>query len=307
MSQPKRHHWWPQVQSRFWTGPTGLVHVTKKDGTSFRANPSNIGVESELYTRFSEDDEKDTSIEDWFAKEIDAPARAMIEYLSDATNIRRSRWRPDRVKMNEVKEVGFRARDYAEYIPLGDDVRLAIARYIAALLVRHPAYLAKLVAFHAEDEASGVLIRNRALDNMLHLYSTYVSEIQNAVIIICRRDAESEFLYADGGLVVDEPWRHRYGIPFDIHAPLTPDLALEVLPFPFPEDDRSIAHITDMTNQGVARMNRIVLGAAKRFVFSRQPPPTAFISKNFGIAAPKNIGYRIVDGRFETKYVPSRK
>lgn len=307
MSQPKRHHWWPQVQSRFWTDSAGLVHVTKQDGTSFRTNPSNIGIESELYTRFSEDAAKDTSIEDWFGKEIDAPARAMIEHLSDPSNTRRRKIRPRREKNDQMNELGFRTRDYVEFIPLSYDVRQSIARYISALVVRHPSYLSKLVEFHSKNGYSENLSRNKALENMIYIYDIYISEIQNAVIMVCRRDSASEFLYADGGLVVDEPWHHRYGIPFTIHAPLTPDLALEVIPFPFREVDRSVAYITDMTTNGVARMNRIVLGVAKRFVFSRQPPPGAFISRNFGIPAPKNIGYRIVDGRFETKYEPSRR
>jgi hypothetical protein len=304
MSQPKRHHWWPQVQSRFWTGTEGLVNVARKDGTWFQVNPSNIGVESELYTRFLEDEAKDTSIEDWFSTEIDGPARAMIEYFYDESNKRRRRFRGDSGKAKTAQELGFRTKDYIDYFILQEDIRLAIARYVSALLVRHPNYLSKLVTFHGGDTESAVSARNTALDNMLHLYRVYEPVVRNSVFIIIRRDSTSEFLYSDGGLVVEEPWRKTHGIPFDIHAPLTPDFAIQVLPVPFP-DDRSIVHVADMSNQGVARMNRIVLGSAKRFVFTRQPPPIQFITKYFGVPAPKNIGYRIINGHFETKYEPS--
>ena len=90
-----------------------------------------------------------------------------------------------------------------------------------------------------------------------------------------------------------------------MHAPITPDLALAVLPLPSVEDlDR--AAVMECTNQGVARLNRIVLGVAQRFVFSRQAPPSKFIAENFGKPAPKNIGYRVINGRLETKYDPNR-
>lgn len=84
--QPKRHHWWPQVQSRFWVDSGGLVHATRADGTSFRSSPTNLGVESDLYTRFAEDGSKDTSVEDWFAQAIDGPAKNLIEHLLDSSN-----------------------------------------------------------------------------------------------------------------------------------------------------------------------------------------------------------------------------
>src|SRR5205823_6888062 len=96
---------------------------------------------------------------------------------------------------------------------------------------RHPTYLAKLTQFHG-GEAAFVNARNRALDNMLRLYNIYADRIGQSVFMISRRVGDAEYLYADGGLMVDEPWRKAYDIPFDIHAPLTPDIAIEVLPIP---------------------------------------------------------------------------
>jgi hypothetical protein len=71
--------------------------------------------------------------------------------------------------------------------------------------------------------------------------------------------------------------------------------------------DLTRAMVVDLTKQGVARVNRIILGGAERFVFSRQNPPVTFITKHFGKPAPKNIGYRIVAGRLETFYEPNRQ
>jgi hypothetical protein len=86
-----------------------------------------------------------------------------------------------------------------------------------------------------------------------------------------------------------------------VHPPLTPDIAVHVLPVPFAAD-LTKASIMESTNQGIARQNRIILGGAKQFVFSRQTPPSKFIKENFGKSAPKNIDYRIVNGRLETSY-----
>jgi hypothetical protein len=79
-----------------------------------------------------------------------------------------------------------------------------------------------------------------------------------------------------------------------------------LLPVPLPAD-LDTAMIADSTTQGVARQNRIILGGAKRFVFSRQAPPPSFIAKYFGEPAPKNIGYWITDDRLQTCYDPSRQ
>jgi len=271
----------------------------------FRANPLNIGVESELYTRFSDEGDKDTSVEEWFAETIDGPVSMMINHILDPSNTGRHPFRCDPRKAKIAKDLGFRVNPYVDRVHIPSDIRQAVASYVAALLVRHPNYLAKLIDFHTEEDSKPHEIKGRALDNMLDLYRVYADRIANAVFLITRRDDSVEYIYADGGIMVKEPWRHEYGIPFDIHAPLTPDFALQVLPVPLSEDLYTAA-IMDATNQGVARQNRIILGGAQRFVFSRQPPPLKFIAANFGKPAPKNIWYRIENGRLESGYDPNR-
>lgn len=308
MNKPKRHHWWPMAQSRYWTDTQGFVTVTRADGSTFRANPLNIGVESELYTRFLDDDTKDTGIEEWFAETIDRPATRMIEHLLDPSNVSRQSFRGDPAKASTARQLGFRVNPYLEKITTPPEVRLAISQYVAALLVRHPRYLARLVEFHENEAAPRASVKNRALDNMLHFYKEYVEVIARSVFLITRRVGNAEYIYADGGLVVEEPWRTTCNIPFDIHAPLTPDIALQVLPVPLHfNDDLTVAMIGESTNQGVARQNRIILGAARRFVFSRQAIPPKFVVKNIGQPAPRNIGYSVVNGRVQTFYDPTRR
>ena len=286
---------------------TNQVFVTRADGTVFQTDPLNIGVESELYTRFASDGSKDTEVEEWFAETIDGPAQKVIEHMLDPANAHRSVFSPDPSKVKTAKMLGARINPYIERIDLPPAIREAAARYLAALLVRHPRYLAKLIDFHGGGNNPEV--KNRALDNMLLLYQKYADRIGKSALMVLRRVGDAEFLYADGGLVVDEPWRTDYNIPFDIHAPLTPDIAIEVLPMPdtVAAVDLTRAMVVDLTKQGVARVNRIILGGAERFVFSRQNPPVTFITKHFGKPAPKNIGYRIVAGRLETFYEPNRQ
>jgi hypothetical protein len=300
-SKPKRHHWWPIAQSRHWTDAAGLVFVTRADGTTFKASPLNIGVEAELYTRFDEDT-KNTQIEDWFAETIDGPATLMIQHLLDPRNVRRTQFTPNPTKAEVAKKLGYRVNSYVVKLKLPMEIRAAIARYVAALLVRHPSYIKKLIVFHGSAKLQA---RDRALDNMLELYKAYAERIIAAAFIVSRRVGHAEYLYADGGLVVTEPWRTAFEIPFDIHAPITPDFALEILPVPTGVD-LSTAMIAESTTQGVARQNRIILGGAQRFVFSRQSPPVRFIQKHFGKPAPESIGYRMVGGRLEAFYDPSR-
>ena len=304
MTKPKRHHWWPLVQSKHWTDTSGLVNVVRSDGTIFRANPLNLGVESELYTRFGPNDEKDAAIEEWFAATIDSPTAELIEHITNRSHWRRRRYDGDAREAATVRELGWLTPGYLDAIPIPPQVRIAAARYIAALLVRHPLYLEKLVNFHKEPELDSKATKNRALDNMLNVFNIYVERLLSSVIMVSWRAGSSEFLYSDGGITVTEPWRPD--IPFDLHAPITPDFALEFLPVPNPTHlDEAI--VMEAKNQGVARQNRIVLADANRFVFSRQSPQDSFIKKNFGVPAPENIGYRYVNGQLETIYDPTRK
>jgi hypothetical protein len=307
MGKPKRHHWWPMAQSRYWTDSDGYVTVTRADGSRFPSSPANIGIESELYTRFLEDDSKDTAVEEWFAETIDAPVTKIITHLLHPGNVTRKTFRGQPEKARTVKDLDFRINPYVDYVSIPHDVRNAITDYVSALLVRHPGYLAKLTALHLESTSSAKVAKGMALDNMLQMFEVYRRRISQAVFLFTKRVDSAEYLYADGGLIVAEPWRREYNIPFDIHAPLTPDLALQVLPVPLRTgNDLSTAAIFESTNQGVARQNRIILGGAKRFVFSRQQIPASFIMGNFGKPAPKNIGYSVTNGRLETFYDPNR-
>ena len=310
-ARPKRHHWWPRLQSGHWTGSDGLVHVTKSNGAFFKTSPLNVGVESELYTRYEVTGQKDLTIERWFSEQIETPFVAAFGALIAVDNVKSSplpERRPD--KERELRELGFVVPKQVETLTLSQPHRAAIDAYIAALLVRNPRYLAKLVAFHdthgtplpAEITGSNA-IKTIALDNMMSVFELYRTKISAAHFGLLFAESNHEFLFSDAGIVAQEPWQPG-PIPFDIHAPLTPKIALEVFPVDDPSPRRCF--IMRVNNRGVARMNRIALSSAEEFVFSKGPPPVNFIRKHFGKAAPKSIRLQAINGKVETFFDKGR-
>jgi hypothetical protein len=287
-------------------GPDGRIFVTRADGQYFSTNPKNIAVESELYTRFDESTNKDRSIEEWFSQEIESPFSRAFDEIVSLNGLRRERFRADPNKRKVVQALGYIATEYRDFILLEEANRIALANYMAALLVRHPKYLAKLHEFHsAEASQSGSSIeRDVVLGNMFYVYNIYRQAILKSTITLTKRHGAHEFLFSDGGISAVEPWRGVL-VPFDIHFPLTPDLAAAVIPLPFDAEPERI-YVAYARDQAVHRQNRISLADARRFIFSRGEPPTSFIRKHFGKPAPKAYGYRVVEGKFETTYDPSR-
>nr|WP_161956901.1 DUF4238 domain-containing protein [Sphingosinithalassobacter portus] len=311
MNEPKRHHWWPEIQSAQWAGADGMLHVVRADGTTFRAPPSKVGVEGELYTRLDPSGAKDRDIERWFSREIETPFAGALTRLLTLTGIERRKFpgRGDPVRRKELQELGFIVGDYDERMPLTAPVRTTIANYLAALIVRSPTYLTKLTDWHQANNGSGDLpvgpatFRGFALENMLYLYNVYREAIAGGYINLMIADCDREFLFADGGVTAEEPWSQR-PMPFHLYAPLTPKLAFNVLPLP--DAYTGGLWISRINARGVARYNRMMLADAKRFVFTKSPPPLAFITRHFGVSAPSPIGWRWINGKLETKYDRSR-
>lgn len=312
MTEPKRHHWWPEVQSGQWAAEDGNLTVVRSDGSSFRAPPSKVGVEGELYTRIDPTGTKDRDIERWFSREIETPFSRALAQILPLEGIRRKAYpdRGDPAKRREMQELGFLVADYEERLPLAEADRIALANYLAAAVVRSPTYLSKLTDWHKANNSNiGPLPvdpdthRAFALENMIFLYNVYREPIAAGAILLMIADCEREFLFSDGGVVAREPWSKR-PIPFELYAPLTPKLALNIIPFP-PARGEGLM-IFRLNSQGVARFNRIMVGIARRFVFAKSAPPLAFIQNNFGIPAPAPFASRWIDGKLETKYDRSR-
>jgi hypothetical protein len=181
---------------------------------------------------------------------------------------------------------------------------------LAALVVRNPQYLERLRNWHKDNNSSisgtwssDQQFQTMALDNMLFLYQVYREKIEKAQVILTIADCDREFFYSDGIFAKKEPWDNG-PLPFDLNIPLTPKLSVAVLPLPDARPSEFI--VSRMNAQGVARLNRVVVGEAKNFVYSKSHPPVQFIKNYFGKPAPQAIGYRWVNGQLETKVDRSR-
>ena len=130
--------------------------------------------------------------------------------------------------------LGFRVNPYVDKIHLPAEVRQAISSYLAALLVRHPAYLAKLTQFHQVDTTLPNEAKNRALDNMLHLYGIDAKKIANSVLIITRRVESAEYIYADGGSWLMSPGDENTGFHLICVHRSRRILPFKCVPFPLP-------------------------------------------------------------------------
>jgi hypothetical protein len=298
-AKPKRHHWWPQAQSRHWVAADGFVCVTRADGTTFRSSPVNLGVESELYTRFSEDGSKDTSIEEWFAEAIDGPSKTMIAHFLDLSNRRRLPFQGRKAEADFARSVGYRINPYVDVVALHDSVREAVAAYVAALVVRHPTYIQKLSSISGMEALSQIESKNRTLDDMLFMFKRFYDVMLTSQILLDQRIGNHEYLFADSGVFVVERWTTS-SIPFRVHAPITPDLCISVMPLPFATRIPGVP-VAEATNRAVARTNRVILGAARRFVFSKGPVNSRFVVENFGVPPPNDIASRALNGTFEVR------
>lgn len=249
-----------------------------------------------------------------FSSEIEGPFRETLDFISQLPGLRRERFFPDEEKKKIARYLGFVAENYRETVELPPKHRLSLAKYLAALVVRNPRYISKINAFHSlnksklageqfQELATDKVVKTMTLDNMLRVFNQYGEVIIRSEFMVIRRDCENEFLFSDAGITPEEPWLSGT-IPFDIHAPLTPDLSIDVFPVPPMKSDRAL--LASVKNMGVARLNRMVLGDAERFVFSRNNPPVEFIKKYFGKPAPKSIGHRYLNGKLEVKFDPIR-
>lgn len=145
---PKRHHWWPQLQSGYWTDENNLIYVTREDGTYFRAQPKDLGVEGHLYSIHLADGKKNVEIEKWLATEIDSPFVGLIPHLQEKSKRQSFPLKGDLSRLESLRKLGYKARGYIDFIGISLEQRRIISNYLAALLIRSPQYLKKLVAFH---------------------------------------------------------------------------------------------------------------------------------------------------------------
>lgn len=271
----------------------------------FRTKPVNLGVEKELYTFIDAEGSSNSDFELFLAKEVDGPFSSAFDDIFDFRKVYRNHFNPEPKKKQTAKQLGFIVSDEVVSLPISPEHKELLSVYVAALLVRSPKYLKKVLSFHSvENQLPDNLAKQATLENLKFLLDVYAKRICASDLVFIRNKGSNEFLYGDAGIEAKEPWSN-YGIPFDIYVPMTPKISLSVLPTPNPRDPLA-AIVSDVNNQGVKRFNRIVVGNSKKFVFSRDNPPINFITKYIGKPAAKAHGTRVLKGSVEVIYDSSR-
>jgi len=229
---------------------------------------------SELYTRIDANGNPNTEIEEWFSTKIEGPFRPILDQILTLPHLTTEPAPHNAEKKNLVNQLGFITNKSVDFIKLSNNEVHLLSKYIAALLVRTPTYLTKIANYHdtitPAEFSWGPFCRNDLitqikLNQMLQALDAYYEVISKSDFIFIKTKCDKEFLYSDTGIVAQEPWNSG-GIPFDIHAPLTPELAVNVLPAPNPVF-RNKCPVAYLNSQGVSRMNRIIVGNAENFVW----------------------------------------
>lgn len=305
-TKPKRHHWWPQLQSNHWVNADGCINCYDLQLKKvFASQPINIGVQGHLYSKDLQDGGFDPSIEIWFAEEIDTPFSKEFDQIFDFTNIKKQLFRPVPEKIVLNKKLGFDVdENYRHLLPISKNHKLALSSYLAGLIVRTPRYIEKLVVWHSEENSEIGDYRNLALENMRWLHGVYEQKILNSDIMIFLRTGTNEFLYGDNAVHIQEPWRPG-PLPFDVYGPMTPDFSVSVLPTGSLNFPNHIL-VSRAKNKLVARYNHKIIAQSQRFIFSRSCPPIGFIEKSKNKKVPAPFGIRKVGGSIEVTYDKSR-
>jgi hypothetical protein len=86
MNEPKRHHYVPRSYLEFFSQDNGIWVYDKKEKKYFNPSLENVTVIQHYYSIISDDDQKDNSIEKYFAK-LEGKAKPILEKLDQCKQI----------------------------------------------------------------------------------------------------------------------------------------------------------------------------------------------------------------------------
>lgn len=162
MSRPKRHHWWPTCHSNLWIDSHGLVSAIDKDGRIVRTTPNNTAVIGHYNSVRRADGTRDSSLEYFFANEIEGPVAPVLTRLASEKwhDMEWERILNPNSYLNDRKALardGFALEESFASASFSMADRRAVARYVASLLVRVPSYKDELNSQHMLESISSVL------------------------------------------------------------------------------------------------------------------------------------------------------
>jgi hypothetical protein len=291
VSAAKRHHWWPQCHSEIWTDDHGLITMVFNDGSVKNVTPINAGVIGRHNAVKLPNGGVDTSLETFFANEVDTPAAPLLRRLASEKR-RNLVWERSfdhqfvRQERRHFRGDGFLPMDRCYTVPMTADEQLKVARYVASLLVRVPSYkdelnstsvvntLAALLDIEAQKAKFEVdKFHVRAMKAHLKQYTDKMTECAWVIIESVRQ----EFVFGDTPVIPSVlGWGEAEAI-----CPISPNRCLMfVKGFSPPIADHIV--IAQAVPQSVRATNQTMIQNADRFVFARKAPSIEFVVKHFG-------------------------
>lgn len=266
--------------------------MTNAAGEMRRTQPGNTAVIGHYNSIRRADGTRDSTLETFFANEIEGPAGPVLGRL--AAQKRRDLQLEQtydksllRAEGKNIKRDGFVPDERAFSVMLSAGDRWALSRYIASLMVRIPSYKDALNSNDMVQNIAAVLALTsdeaRFETDALHLgivrqhLEDYAVRIQKCAFIMIDAPDEEEFVIGDTPVI---PAALGFG-EAEAMCPIAPRRALLVINgFRAPFSDRIAVFRCQRST--VRAFNRTMVQNAEREIFSRSPVSALFVTKNLG-------------------------
>ncbi len=292
MANPKRHHWWPEFHQSLWVDAGGCITSINAEGKVLTTQPKSIAVIGHFNSIRLPDGTKDTTLETYFADNVDSPAGPVlgrlatekwrdvaVEQLINKANAQRQR--------KSFRRDGFDWDGAAYSVWLTQEERLDLARYIASLIVRVPSYKGLLNSHEVEASFRDLFgidqlqARYQAdahhVDIVKQHVEQYSAQLIDRAFVLLEAPPGEEFILGDTPVL---PAALGFGQTEAI-CPLSPDRVLAIIKgWMAPFNDRIGVFI--ITRQKLRFYNRLILQNAEREIFCRKPISQDIVAKHLG-------------------------
>jgi len=289
MSRPKRHHWWPTCHSNLWVDSQGVVSAIDRGGQVVRTPPNNTAVIGHYNSVRYPDGRRDSSLEDFFANEIESPVAPVLIRLAKEKS-RDTEWErllaPSSYLNNRkaLARDGFALEKSFSSASFSPADRRAIARYVASLLVRVPSYKDVLNSRAMVESVSAVLSlqgdQARSATDSIHVdvirahLDLYAKRLENCAYLLIDATRE-EYIIGDTPII---PAALGWG-EAEALFPISPDRAMIFMRgFQSPFADRIPVFRALPAN--VRSCNKTMAQNSDRQIFCRTPVNPDFVRNN---------------------------
>ena len=291
MNRPKRHHWWPTCHSNLWVDSEGVVSAIDHEGRIVRTTPNNTAVIGHYNSVRLPDGKRDSSLEDFFANEIESPVAPVL------TRLAKEKWHDtewERIvesgsylkNRKALAKDGFALEKSFSSATFPPADRRAIARYVASLLVRVPSYKDELNSQEMLNRVSSVLSLQgdeaRSATDSIHIdiirahLDLYAGRLEDCAYILVD-STKHEYIIGDTPII---PAALGWGEAV-AQFPISPERAMVIMRgFRSPFPDRIL--VFRALPATVRSCNKTMAQNSDRQIFCRTPVDAVFVRRNLG-------------------------